>query len=294
MNLPDHLRTRAGNRICLAFALFFSASSVAGDLSMDDGEAAARDRLAAALPGARLLWTRDGAIFSSDLATWRPRRLSPAGHQEGHPRWSPDGRWFVHDRDGREVWLRPADGGPGRLLIRDGHTPDFSLDGLRVTAIGTDPHQVLVHDLGSGNTRVLYDSRNPPGHGQPQAQSAELNGHFLLSFRRTPRHSSEIIDLRTGAYLGNTGMHRGDCDPAWTPDGQGVLTTARTSDRPVLRADFDPVTGTLGESRFLAGLQRGLRYYAHDARLSRSGRWLVYAGQVLLGAGMLGRHEIYL
>ena len=251
--------------------------------------------LGAELPGARLLWTRDDAIFHSPLARWAPRRITPPDKRERRPRWSPDGRWIVFERDGEGVFIMREDFSAVRRILPNAHTADWANNGRAVTAIADDGYRVLRYVLASGVTSVLHDTREPPYHGQVLSQIAELHpgGRYLLTFRRTPEHATEIIDLEARRYIADAEMRRGDCDAAWTPDGTGVLTTARTTDRPVFETSFDPRTGALGKRTRLAGMESWSRYYAHNGRLSRDGQWLVFAGKVLIGTGMLGRHEIY-
>jgi len=278
--------------LCLA-----TAHASAGPLAVDPDQARDRASAAARAPGAMLLWVRDGRILRTQLDDWSPR---PAAQDVpgrlSRPRWSPDGSRFLFQRDDAAIYVKPGDGGPARLVLAGAATADWTADGRHFTAISIDGHQVLIHDLDRGATRVLHDTRQPPFHGQKLAQAAELHpgGRYLLTFRREPSHATEIVDLVANRYLSNPGMRRGDCNPAWTPEGRFVLTTARTTNRPILFAPFDPASGALGPSQFLAGLKGWSRYALHDPRPSSDGHWLVASGEVLLGPGMRGGEEIYL
>jgi hypothetical protein len=116
---------------------------------------------------------------------------------------------------------------------------------------------------------------------------------YLLIFHRKPKHATQIVDLKGRRYISNPQMRRGDCKPAWSPDGSYLLTTARMANRPLLKTPFNAAKGIVGQSRRLIGMH-GIRYYLHDARVSNDGKWLVFGGKVLLGARMLGRREIYI
>jgi Tol biopolymer transport system component len=265
-------------------------------LSPGDGERAARESISRALPRARLLWVRDEAIFHTRLGEWLPRRISPAGVSETRPRWSPDGARIVFQRGPHTVFVMNGDFSDPRPVLDGAHTADWTWDGTAVTAISSDGMRVMRHEIATGRTTTLYDAAQPPYNGQPLAQAAELHpgGRYLAVFRRTPQHATEIVDLKARRYIANEQMLRGDCNPAWTPDGRHLLTTARTANRPILYTPFDPDTGTVAESQVLANLSSWSRYYMHDARASNDGKWLVFAGQILVGDSMLGRREVYI
>jgi len=295
MPLEDRIRHLV--RTLLLALWTASGAAAAAPLDPDRGELAAREAAAAVIPDARLLWVRNGTVLLTRLRPWAPQpAVAGLDGALARPRWSPDGTRFLFQRDDAAIYLQSGAGGPARLVLSGAHTADWAPDGKAFTAISLDGHQVLLHDLARGQTRVLIDTREAPLHGRVLAQAAELDpsGRYLLTFRREPRHTTEIIDLGQRRILSNPQMRRGDCNPAWTPDGHHVLTTARTANRPILLANFDPSSGGLGPSQHLAGLDTWSRYALHDPRPSRDGHWLVAAGEVLLGGGMRGRQEIYL
>lgn len=272
-----------------------SAPTFAKALSMSDAEIAARTEVGARIPGGRLLWTHGNRVYHTRLGKWDPRPVTPDGVKAARPRWSPDGTRILYEQDG-DVWVMDEDFSNRRRILERAHTADWTANGAAVTAILGPGYQVVLYDLGSGDTRVLLDTRRFPEKGGPVSQAAELHpdGRYLLVFREEPHHSTLVVDLSRRRYLANEQMKRGDCAPAWTPDGKEILSTARTTDRPVLTAPFDPGSGAIGPSGFLVGLDSLLRYYAWDARASNDGRWIVFDGKVLIGGAMWGRREIYI
>jgi len=86
------------------------------------------------------------------------------------------------------------------------------------------------------------------------------------------------VDLQEKKYIQNDEMARGDCSPSWAPDGSYIITTARTTSRPVLRADFNAAAGTIAPSEYFIGLYTIYQYYIHGQRVSNDGKWVVYGG----------------
>lgn len=281
--------------VASASVLGDSRRAVAAPLGLSSTDLRARQRIGGLIPQARLLWTGGGRILHTRLGSWDPRPLTPEGVQANHARWSPRGDRIVYQL-GDDVWVMDADLSRRRRLLKHAHTPDWTGDGERITAIAGKGYQVVLHDLSAGRTRVIFDSRRAPGNGQPLFQAAELHprGRYLLTFRERPHHMTFVVDLHAGRVLANDQMKRGDCAPAWSFDGREILTTARTVDRPILSAPFDFARGVIGPSTFLVGLDSYFRYYAWDARVSNDGHWVVFDGKVLIGNSMWGRRELYI
>jgi len=284
--------------IAMAAVALAGAVAMGGELKPTAEEAVARETLARELPRARLLWTRGDRIYHATLGRFEPRPVTDAKPKADGARWSPDGSRFLYVRNGKSVWTMSADFADAREALPGAHDAFWTRDGQAITAIADDEYRVLKLDLDTGRTTVLYDARQKPYNGQKIAQAAELDvtGRYLLVFRREPGHASEIVDLRKRRYIANRQLLRGDCAPAWSPDGSYVISTARTGSRPVLRADFDAAAGKLGESRLFVGLS-GLtkqRYYCHGERVSNDGEWVAFDGLIFGGTAQRGRREIYL
>lgn len=281
----------------LGAGLLLAAAPAAFAVSPSDEERAARREIAAEIPRARLLWENDAALYHTRLGKWQPERITEAGVSEFRPRWSPDGSRIAFQRGDDRVFVMNADFTGAREVISGAHTHDWTGDGTGITAISSDGYRILRYDLASESVEVIYDAREDPRQGQTMSQSADLRvgGRYLLTFRREPHHSSFIVDLRQQDYLWNDEMARGDCKPTWSPDGSYFLMTARTSDRPILRVDFDAETGELSDPRVLINMDKlALRYYLHDAQVSNDGEWVVVGGKVLVGETMFGGREVYI
>lgn len=253
------------------------------------------EKLGNELPDARLLWVNDHKIYHSTLTHWNPQQVTGQGAQEYRPRWSQDGKKILFQR-GDSVFIMDEDFSNQEEVIRGGHTADWTGDGDGITAIAADGYRVLYYRLADSKLSVLYDSRTSGYDGQQIHQGAVLRvgGRYLVTFRREPTHASFIVDLQKRQYLANPQMLRGDCKPTWSPKGEFLLTTARTSDRPILQTTFSGDDARLGASEVLVTMDKGLRYYMHDGQVSNDGKWLVFGGKVLLGPSMLGRREIYI
>lgn len=91
--------------------------------------------------GDRLAFQAVGRIWTTDLPSGTPRRVTPAdfGPQEFGPAWSPDGQWIAFtswdDVEGGHLWRVPSGGGaPQQLTEASGEYvhPSWSADGSEI------------------------------------------------------------------------------------------------------------------------------------------------------------------
>jgi serine/threonine-protein kinase len=106
-------------------------------------------------------------IWVADLAAGTVARLTTVGLDANEPVWSPDGRQLAFDQlapGGKDLYVQPVDGGPGRLLARrpgTQWTTDWTPDGTAVLfteateATGLD---VWVQPLDGGAARPYLTS----------------------------------------------------------------------------------------------------------------------------------------
>ena len=279
----SRLLVTAGVVICLAVV------AAASPITPTPGEEAAREALGNRLSNARLLWVSAGKIYYSPVKDFAPVLVTEGAIPEGNPRWSPDGTKILYVKDPMGVWIMNADFSNRQEVIPDGHTASWTRDGLSITAVkASDPHQVIKYDLTGGSLDTIYDSRDSDYSGETFAgseheQAAELHvsGRYLLTFTIDQNHNTFIVDLQDKRHLYNSDMDRGDCSPSWAPDGTYTTTTARTSDRPVLKTDFDASGPTLASSseHFVGiGAVCNCAYYVHGHRVSNDGQWVAMGG----------------
>ncbi len=236
-----------------------------------------RQRLAAKIPTAVLLWSRDGVVTASRLALWKPIRITPGEN----PRWSPDGAGFVFTR-GHDVWLMKNDlSNPMRIMknvvTAYGTGAYWTEDGQAVVAIRRDDARKVVKlDLVSRKIHTIHDEGKPPYRGFRLGQCAELRfrGRYLLTFTADQGHRSMIIDLKNRRYIANALMRKGDCEPAWSPDGRFLVMTRRVRgniNRPLYIAFFDAARGSLSESSYFIGQGR-----CHRAAVANDSDYVLY------------------
>jgi TolB protein len=118
------------------------------------------------------------------------RALTRSRFVESSPSWSPDGKQlvFVSDATGvPQLYVMAADGGrPRRLETGHRHClePDWSPDGARIAFNVRDGgrHQVAIHDLRTGETRVLTSgaSAEDPVWGADGRHLAYVQGQTIF------------------------------------------------------------------------------------------------------------------
>ncbi len=252
---------------------------------------------------ARVVWSssRTGGheIFLLSLPDFTTYRLTDNDRVDYFPRCSPDGTRVVLARSQRpwvserevapwDVFLLSLADGSERLLARAANFPQW-VDGHHVSFI-RQGRQVVVVNVDNGQEQVVY-----PAAGQTAAwtelSTAELSPRDPRQLVLTGRGGVEgvfLLDLagRRQQHYG----HGGTCEITWTPDASSVLwmqnqghggsRIMRSPLRPEQEEVFMDLPGEFSHEYF--------------PRLSRDGRWLVWAASAGGHEHDLADYEIFL
>jgi TolB protein len=166
--------------------------------------------------------TRDGGsqIFLVPATGGTPKRLSRSSGIDTEAVFSSNGQalYFTSDRGGSpQIYTMPASGGEARRVSFTGSynvSPTVSPDGRFLAYISRDGgrFQVTLHELASGQTRVLTDSaRDESPNFAPNSQTVlyatVLGGQGVLG--------TVTLDGKTRARLSEPGVDARE--PAWGP-----------------------------------------------------------------------------
>lgn len=147
-------------------------------------------------------------------------RLSRGGNLDTEPVFSPDGQaiYFTSDRGGSaQIYRMPASGGdPKRVTFSGSYnvSPAISRDGRYLAYISREDGRfsVTLHELASGQTRVLTDSARDESpsfapNGQAVLYATVQGGRGILG--------AVSLDGKTRARLSESGVDARE--PAWGP-----------------------------------------------------------------------------
>jgi serine/threonine protein kinase len=193
-------------------------------------------------------------IYVQMIGSGSPLRLTTDIGNDYNPVWSPDGRWIAFFRGppmaptglrSRELRLMPPLGGPERK-VADVRSQDF-VDAMYVAwaadsgrLVVTDslaegqPDALFVVSLDTGEKRQLTNPRPPVLADMSPAVSPD--GRSLVFLRRAAWGAGELYLLPLGKDLTPVGEPRRltSADlradyPAWTPDGNEIIFSAKGS-----------------------------------------------------------------
>jgi Tol biopolymer transport system component len=169
----------------------------------------------------RIAYVRDAgdtqAIVTYTFPDGPERVVTPPGHHDDYPHWSPDGTKLEFVRDGTEIHLIDAASGQGRVVARGtfdrrpfGDEDDiaFSPDGAWLAFVD-----------------------NPPG--------GFANAYVVPTAGGSARAVTDLPNTNTGPLV-------------WAPDGKRlyVVTSQRTEDGAVAQVDLTPQPPRFGEDTF--------------------------------------------
>ena len=191
--------------------------------------------------------------------------------------WSPDGSQIAYasntrDRHYFDIYARPLDGEPRRVLQQDGtnNVVGWSPDGRsllvsRAREMYTDTDLYLL-DLASGGARLLTEHEGEAYHGSPHFVGEDTL--LLVASRDREFAAPARLDLRTGElrYLVETEWDAEEL--AASADGRVVAYTLNEEGYSRLRLEVG------GEPRTVAGLPDGVIV---GLKLSEDGSTLVFA-----------------
>lgn len=180
---------------------------------------------------------RDGQwdLYVLDLADGSLRRLTDTEDYEGHPTWSPDGRWLAYEayhRGDLDIWILPLDGAQPPVQVTNHPALDSSpswepAGGRRIAFISArdDSADVYLADLDKPNDRFLnltqsadWDERDPAfsPDGGTLAYATEAMGVRLIW--SLDLASEEYRPQQLGAGV----------QPVWAPDRGALLALLET------------------------------------------------------------------
>lgn len=216
--------------------------------------AAARPALSRS--GTRIAWTEGSETHVRDLGGGPERVLTPAGHDDDHPRWSPDGEHLV--------LMRRAPSGERDMLVvdvRDGSTtvlqapgwdggfPDWSPTGDHLVWLRTrnGPAIELLTPTGA-YLRTLApaaDSVLPVGQPVFSPEGARV---AFLEYVEAPgqplRIGVRVVTLE-GATVARWSADGRMEQPAWSPDGKWIAVCVYPEGSAESRIEVRGVDGTL-------------------------------------------------
>lgn len=197
----------------------------------------------------------------TDLATRRTRTIGERnqfGSYLGPAAWLPDGSGLITAqlefqgpyRTFSDLWRLDLNGRERRLTrgLRLAQ-PDVAPEGRRVAA--TQSHnggiRLVVHDLVSGDTRVLADA--PPGDAFDAPRWSPDGSRIAAGRFAAGRVDIVLVDTATGRLQRITDDDALDLGPAWSPDGRWILWWSdRTGIPNILAARVDPLPATAAEA----------------------------------------------
>ncbi len=186
-------------------------------------------------------------IWVQQIGSGQPLRLTRHEADDEEPAFSPDGTRiaFRSGREGGGIYVIPALGGEGRLLVREGRRPRFSPDGTQILYwTGRDFGKIYVVPSTGGAPRPVrpdfYSARNPVWspdgkyilfHGSKERNElieAESYDWWVSPVKEGPPVRTSAVPLLRGQ--GAAPAARIFLPDLWLPETNEVVFSARLGD----------------------------------------------------------------
>ncbi len=193
--------------------------------------------------GSRAAFSAHGDIVLVPTGPGAPQDLTnSSGADEDHPAFSPDGRWVAYTTDAtgeQQVAVRPAAGGPERILTRFGHgvlyLPVWSPDGARL-AVADGSHDLWLLDASGGG--VVRVAHNPVGEIRDPGFSPDGRWLAFSTRRASGTASIHLFEIATRRDTVVSDPIESDIRPVFSPDGRFLLFVSYRRSA-VVQSDLD-------------------------------------------------------
>jgi Tol biopolymer transport system component len=162
-----------------------------------------------------------------------PRRITDDPGHDMLPRFTHDGRavLFATDRGGHwQIWEVPAGGGSARPVRTNAATEyqvDESADGRLLAFLSNDggPESLFLMPRAGGPARLLV--RHGAGTIMGNPDWSPDGRRITFSSNWKVGHQIYVVDVATGETRRISPLHRGGCEPRFSPDGRRVIYVDR-------------------------------------------------------------------